>query len=313
MSSKKVLVVFGATGNQGGSVIRAFLCDPVTAQQFHIRAITRDPSKSAAAALDRKGVSVIKIHFALHLKDAYAVFSVTNFIELMNKESEIQQGKNVADIAKELNIQHLIWSSLPYVSKITNGKYTKVLHFDSKAIVEEHIREIGVPATFLLLGAFMSFTLSMLSPVPSTMSGHSYKLALPIPKNTKWPMISAELDIGKYVRAILLNRDKVLGKQICAAERDYTLEEIVQSMRDKGGLDVTYEQIMEEQFRKGLEAKGYPDFFRDDLTKAMKYSADYGFLRGVGVGLEVGHQIVGERLENYGEWIAASTKPIEMR
>ena len=61
MSSKKILVVFGATGNQGGSVIKAILGDLVTAEQFHIRAITRDPSKPTAAALVAEGVTVLKV------------------------------------------------------------------------------------------------------------------------------------------------------------------------------------------------------------------------------------------------------------
>ena len=61
MSSKKILVVFGATGNQGGSVIKAILGDPVTAEQFHVRAITRDPSKPTAAALVTEGVTVLKV------------------------------------------------------------------------------------------------------------------------------------------------------------------------------------------------------------------------------------------------------------
>jgi uncharacterized protein YbjT (DUF2867 family) len=61
MPNKKILVVFGATGNQGGSVIKAILNDPVTAEQFNIRAITRDPSKAAATALAEKGVTVVKV------------------------------------------------------------------------------------------------------------------------------------------------------------------------------------------------------------------------------------------------------------
>lgn len=67
MSSKKILVVFGATGNQGGSVIKAILGDHATAEQFHIRAITRDPSKPAATALAEKGVTVLKVSF-IHLE-----------------------------------------------------------------------------------------------------------------------------------------------------------------------------------------------------------------------------------------------------
>ena len=61
MSLKKILVVFGATGNQGGSVIKSILGDPVTAEEFHIRAVTRDTSKPTAEALASKGVTVLKV------------------------------------------------------------------------------------------------------------------------------------------------------------------------------------------------------------------------------------------------------------
>jgi uncharacterized protein YbjT (DUF2867 family) len=61
MSSKKILVVFGATGNQGGSVIKTILDDPAMSSQFEIRGITRDPSKPAATALAEKGVTLVKV------------------------------------------------------------------------------------------------------------------------------------------------------------------------------------------------------------------------------------------------------------
>jgi uncharacterized protein YbjT (DUF2867 family) len=60
MSSKKILVVFGATGNQGGSVINSILSDPNTTEQFQIIGITRDPSKPSALALAEKGVRLVK-------------------------------------------------------------------------------------------------------------------------------------------------------------------------------------------------------------------------------------------------------------
>lgn len=61
MSAKKVLVVFGATGSQGGSVIKSFLSDPKASQEFRIRGITRDPSKPNAKALAEKGVETVTV------------------------------------------------------------------------------------------------------------------------------------------------------------------------------------------------------------------------------------------------------------
>lgn len=108
MAEKKILVVFGATGNQGGSVINSILSDPKTASEFKIRGITRDPSKPSAQALTAKGVECIaadidsKDQMKSALQGAYAVFAVTNYWEKMDAELEMQQGRNIADLAKVL-------------------------------------------------------------------------------------------------------------------------------------------------------------------------------------------------------------------
>ena len=106
MAAKKILVVFGATGNQGGSVINSVLQDPKTANEFKIRGITRDPSKPNAKALEKRGVECVAAdinnadQIKAALKGAYAVFAVTNYWEKMDAPLEIKQGKTIADISK---------------------------------------------------------------------------------------------------------------------------------------------------------------------------------------------------------------------
>ena len=106
MADKKIFVVFGATGNQGGSVINAVLGDSKTASEFKIRGITRDPSKPNAKALEARGVECVAADIGdrdsieAAFKGAYAVFAMTNYWEKMDKDLEIRQGKNIADLAK---------------------------------------------------------------------------------------------------------------------------------------------------------------------------------------------------------------------
>lgn len=106
MADKKILVVFGATGNQGGSVINSILNDSKTASEFKLRAITRDPSKPNAQALVAKGVECVaadinsKDQIKSALQGAYAVFAVTNYWDKLDAQLEMQQGRNVADLAK---------------------------------------------------------------------------------------------------------------------------------------------------------------------------------------------------------------------
>jgi uncharacterized protein YbjT (DUF2867 family) len=133
MSTKKVLLVFGATGNQGGSVIDSIFNDPTTAAEFEILGVTRDPSKPAAVALAERGVKPVKAciyitsegvsilitylqadlddkeSLRLVVKGAYAVFAVTSWQEVMNKEREIQQGKNIADVSKVAIFVQVSW------------------------------------------------------------------------------------------------------------------------------------------------------------------------------------------------------------
>jgi uncharacterized protein YbjT (DUF2867 family) len=95
-----------------------------------------------------------------------------------------------------------------------------VHHFDSKAEVEQYIRDIGVPSTFFLPGFFMSnLPGKMIRPSPVT---GAYTLALPIPTTSPMPLIDTETDTGKFVKAIFLNGPKVFGKQILGATDYYT-------------------------------------------------------------------------------------------
>jgi uncharacterized protein YbjT (DUF2867 family) len=123
----KILTVFGATGNQGGSVVNVVLNHPKLSSEYKIRGVTRDTSKPAAQALAQKGVEVVQGDIndkgALRkiIEGSSAVFAVTNYWEKASKEYEYNQGKNMADISEEAGVEHFIWSSLPHVTK---SKYT---------------------------------------------------------------------------------------------------------------------------------------------------------------------------------------------
>ena len=94
MAGKKIFVVFGATSNQGGSVINAVLGDSKTANEFQIRGITRDPSKPKAKALEARGVECVaadinnKEQIKSAFQGAYAVFAMTDYWEKMDAELE---------------------------------------------------------------------------------------------------------------------------------------------------------------------------------------------------------------------------------
>jgi hypothetical protein len=119
----------------------------------------------------------------------------------------------------------------------------------------------------------------------------SYKLPFPIPGTTPLPLISVASSTGIYVKSILLQKDKSLGKQICAAQGWYSLNDIVRIIRDEGGLDVVFEQCSDAEYKAGLASKGLPDFFQEDMSENAKWIAEWGFYGGKEGVLEEGHQV----------------------
>ena len=89
------------------------------------------------------------------LQGAYAVYAVTNFwdpdIYPNNMDREVTQGKQLADIAKQQGVQHYLWSSL-HDTKAASGGKIEVPHFSFKNHVEQYIKQIGLPATFVYPG-----------------------------------------------------------------------------------------------------------------------------------------------------------------
>ncbi len=163
MSDKKIIAVVGATGAQGGGLVRAIVAD--SSGPFVARAITRNPGSDKAKELAALGVQVVtgdaddEKSMEQAFRGAYGAFCVTNFWEHMSPEREIAQATAMAKAAKTAGIQHAIWSTLEDSRKYIplhddrmptlHGKW-KVPHFDAKSVGDESFREAGVPTTFLL-------------------------------------------------------------------------------------------------------------------------------------------------------------------
>ncbi|KUL87923.1 hypothetical protein ZTR_03987 [Talaromyces verruculosus] len=272
----KTVVVFGATGTQGGSVAKALLKDPRTAQQFKVKAVTRDPSKPAAKALVEQGAEADledKESLKSVLAGAYALFLVTSFWDKMDAALEEQQGKNVADVAKELNIQHFVWSSLPYVSKAA-------AHFDHKAAVDDYLRSLSLPYTVVRLGVYTSEIISnFIGPLP--IDPPSYGLFFPgsTSESTLLPIIDPTADLGKFVNSILLNPEKTIGHSFNVAEKLYTLGQITQILQQQG-LRINLHPIDLQTFKAGLAAKGLPESFQITMQHVLGYIVEYGYFHG---------------------------------
>ncbi|UNI24963.1 hypothetical protein JDV02_010676 [Purpureocillium takamizusanense] len=239
----KILTVFGATGNQGGSVIRAILADPSLSREFCIRGVTRDASKPAARALAAlPGVELVEADLsspAPAVAGAHTVFLVTNFWESMSADVEVAQGRAVADASRDAGVKHLVFSSLINTTRASGGRLSHISHFDGKARIEEYMREQssgsgGVPVTAVLPGFFMS---NLLTQIRKGEDG-AYTWTLPeglSADNGKLPLLDVADDMGKFVKAAIKNFPASAGKHIYAATDYYSPQRILSELASTCG------------------------------------------------------------------------------
>ncbi|KAF2844640.1 NmrA family transcriptional regulator [Plenodomus tracheiphilus IPT5] len=297
----KLITIFGATGNQGGSVITSILADPVLSKEFKIRGITRDTSKPAAQALVAKGVEIVAADLnspdsvTNALTGSHTVFLVTNYWEYNSRAVEVTQGKTVVDVAKTLGVQHLIFSSLLDVTEASKGRLTHVPHFDGKAEIEQYIRDSGVPATFYLPGYFMSNLDMMIR------AGEDGVLtwALPVGQESRFPLLEVAKDTGKFVAGIIHNRSSLLGSRILGATDYYTPKQILDTLSTVTGKPTKFVQVPGEVYKGFL-----PEFMAEEMLENHLFVENPGYFAGEG--LEKSHAILKEKLTTLEEYLKAS-------
>ena len=205
--SKKIIAVTGATGAQGGGLVRAILAD--ASGEFAVRGITRKPEGDKAQALAKLGVEIVAgdldnaESLSKAFQGAYGAFCLTNFWEHFSPEKETAQGQALAQAAKSAGIKHAIWSTFEDTRKTfplsdtrmptLKGKY-KVPHFDAKAEANHFFTDFGVPTTFLYTSFYWD---NLIHFGMGPKKGPDGKLAFTLPMgDKKLPGIAAE-DIGK--------------------------------------------------------------------------------------------------------------------
>ncbi|KAK0702064.1 hypothetical protein B0T26DRAFT_758017 [Lasiosphaeria miniovina] len=290
----KLLTVFGGTGTQGGSVIRAVLADAALPKTFKIRAVTRDVSKPPAQLLAQQGIEVVAADMnsqpslANALKGTHTLFLVTlpDFVTGAAPGTEFEQGKNVAEAAKDAGVQHLVFSSLINVTDASNGRLPHVAHFDRKADIEKHIRSLGIPATFIQPGYYMT-NFTNLQLLRKGDDG-SYTLAGPTSATkAQLPLFFPESDMGKYFVAVVKNRSKVLGKQVHAAADYYTPTRIMAEFQEVTAKKGQYVQLDQDVYLGFL-----PPPIAQEILENELLCEDPGFFAGGS--LTEGHELLAE-------------------
>jgi uncharacterized protein YbjT (DUF2867 family) len=216
----RVIVVFGATGAQGGSVVRAMKDD----KRFLLKAVTRNPDSDKAKALAEQGVDVIKADLddaesiKQALSGAYGAFLVTNYWEHKDSDREIQQGKNATDAAKECGVQHLVFSSGP-TTKGTTDKQVALM--DGKFAISNYIAEQGVPFTVIHLPFYYENLFTHFKPKKN--ENHEYVLDIPMGDKPMETICVSEA--GECIHQIFAQSDEFKGQTLLLGSQRFTVEE----------------------------------------------------------------------------------------
>lgn len=311
--SKKVIAVVGATGAQGGGLVRAIAAD--RSSEFAARAVVRDPSSDKARALAALGVEVVKgdvddrASLEKAFAGAYGAYCVTFFWNHFSPEKEVQQAKNMAAAAKAAKLQHVVWSTLEDTRNFVplsddrmptlQGKY-KVPHFDAKGEADAAFAD--VPTTYLLTAFYWeNFIYFGMGPK----KGADGKLTLSIPiGNAKMPSISAE-DIGRCAYGIFKRGKELIGKRVGIAGEHLSGDDFANAFSKQFGQEVRFNAIEPEAYRKlgfpGAEDLGNMFQFYRDFEKPFRASRDVQMSRELN-----------PSLQGYKEWLAANGSKIPL-
>jgi len=279
MTERKIIAIIGATGAQGGGLVRAILDDP--RGDFTARAITRDTGSDRARELAGRGAEVVaadvddEASLRNALQGAWGAYFVTFFWTHFSPEKELEEAGNMARAAKAAGLEHVIWSTLEDTRRwvplsddrmpTLMGSY-KVPHFDAKGEANHLFTDLGVPTTFLLTSFYWDNLIHFgMGPRP----GPDGKLAFTLPMgDKKLPGIASE-DIGRCACGIFKDGEASIGRTVGIAGEHLTGRQMAASLGTALGQEVVYNAITPAQYR----GAGFPG--AEDLGNMFQFKHDF--------------------------------------
>ncbi|RAO74179.1 uncharacterized protein BHQ10_010191 [Talaromyces amestolkiae] len=300
-AEKPLLVILGATGNQGGSIITFYLSQPTS--PYRLRGVTRNPSSPKSLSLISHGVEMVAGDFDDYssletaFQDATVIFSVTDFwqsfmnpdlreraaetgekIGILARDREAQQNRNIIDAAAKIEtLKRFVYSSLPNTSKLSGGKYSHVYHFDGKGIAEEYGRntypDLWAKTNVLYAGYYLENYFDA--------AGGLFRPKLSKDKNTlvlsaaaplataALPMYSSLDDTGPLVDALLRTS---AGHKVIGVNKWLSLREFTTTLAQVLGI----KNVEFIDKNPDMSRLGDPDFVEDAIDMIGWY-VDFGF------------------------------------
>jgi uncharacterized protein YbjT (DUF2867 family) len=234
----RTILVTGATGKQGGAVLRH-----LRERGFTVRALTRNPDKSAARELVSKGAEVVRgdledvPSLRRALDGVHGVFGVQTPYEA-GVEAETRQGKNLADAAQRSGVSHFVYTSVGAADQQTGIPF-----FDNKYQIEEHLRALGMPYTILRPVFFMENLLGVAGAI------REGTLAFPLTPDRTLQMIAVD-DIGAFAAIAFEHSQKWLGRVLELAGDEISMKDLAALLSRTLGREVRYVQVPWDEFAR---------------------------------------------------------------
>jgi uncharacterized protein YbjT (DUF2867 family) len=316
MAEKKIIAVLGATGAQGGGLIRAILNDP--SGEFTARAITRDINSDKARALKALGAEVVagdvddEASLTSAFAGAHGAFCVTFFWAHFSPEKEKAEAAAMARAAKAAGVKHVIWSTLEDTRRwvplsdsrmpTLQGKY-KVPHFDAKGEANAEFTQAGVPTTFLHTSFYWD---NLIHFGMGPRKGADGKLVFALPMgDKKLPGIAAE-DIGRCAYGIFKRGGEFIGKSVGIAGDHPTGAQMAAALGRALGQPVGYYAVPFDDYRK----LGFPG--ADDLGNMFQFKHDFEteFCAARSVDFS---RALNPDLQSFSQWVTANKDRIPIQ
>ncbi len=315
MAEKKIITVLGATGAQGGGLVRAILSDP--SGGFTARAITRDVNSDKAKALQALGAEVVagdvddEASLQRAFAGAYGAYCVTFFWAHFSPDREKAEVAAMARAAKATGVKHVIWSTLEDTRKwvplsdnrmpTLQEKY-HVPHFDAKGEANVEFTQAGVPTTFLHTSFYWD---NLIYFGMGPRKGQDGKLVFALPMgDRKLPGIAAE-DIGRCAYGVF-QRPDLIGKSIGIAGDHPTGAQMAATLGQAMGQPVGYYAMPFDDYRKlgfpGADDLGNMFQFKHDFEKEFCGARSVEFSRSLN-----------PKLQTFAQWVATNKNRIPIQ
>ncbi|WP_199757171.1 NmrA/HSCARG family protein [Pedobacter sp. KBW06] len=274
---KPLITIVGILGKQGSSAARTL----IQSGRYRVRGITRRVDSPEALGLARQGVELVSLPLGLGYKKEFVeAFRGSQGVFMMTpgiappQTHEMELGKQLADAALEAGVQHIIFSSLENVDKITEGKKFAP-HFTDKAMIEAYIRTLPLTSSFIYMAFFYTNFMEFYTP---HLEGDTLVFPIYLPKDFSAPFVDPLTATGPAVLEIFSNPGRYAGQSLPVIGDIISAQEIVDTFIRVTGRKARYSSAYtRENMLHHFPEFASNDLLVDEILGMAEYAVEYGY------------------------------------